>query len=144
MTGRAISDVLLPLPAQGTQQSASTSPAILARRLQVPTPAVQLSLTRSRAEQLVRDSDDAGSARRSELVGMPLERLLVDAPSTGTGLDPASLARSGADASGEVHHVLVEVERVRRCPPPGRLLPADRLVAGEAGLKEGLAAGQSR
>src|SRR5438105_1822148 len=47
-------------------------------------------------------------------------------------------------ATGEVHHVLVEVERVRGRPPPGRLLAARRLVTGEAGLEHALAARQRR
>jgi hypothetical protein len=34
--------------------------------------------------------------------------------------------------SGEVHHVVVEVERVRRRPPPGRLVAAHRLSTFEA------------
>ncbi len=47
-------------------------------------------------------------------------------------------------ATGEVHHVLVEVERVRRRPRPGRLVAAQRLVTGEAGLEHALAARQRR
>src|SRR5438552_14772581 len=44
--------------------------------------------------------------------------------------------------SGDLAQILVQVERARRRPPPGRRLATDRLVAGERGLEDTLATGQ--
>jgi hypothetical protein len=51
---------------------------------------------------------------------------------------------SGSDASGQVHEVLLAVQRVRRRAAARRRFPCYRAVAGELGLEHALAARQTR